>query len=145
MNLTLTRTAYRSDGIFGMLTKDDGTELAVTLEHAFPGTQAMAAFVPKVAAGVYTCIRHAPNRLPYVTFELQNVPDFQGKSVTGILIHILNYNADSDGCVGVGRRIVPSDKNPSEQMITSSENTFNMIMDLQRGVDEFQLTVKDKA
>lgn len=132
MNLTLKRTDYIADGIFGVLCDENYNQIAVTLEHAFgvePGT-----YVPKVARGIYTCSLHAPNRLPYTTFELQNVPNFQGKPVTGVLIHIGNYNHDSDGCILVG-----SERNGD--MIMDSKVTFQKIMELQTGLEEFTLTI----
>lgn len=145
MNLTLQRTDYREDGIFGVLSKDDNDPIAVTLEHAFPNGIMTDSYKPKLAAGTYTCARHAPNRLPYETFEVMNVPNFQGKPVTGILIHVGNYNKDSDGCILVGRRVLPNPAAPASQMITSSENTFNKIKDYQVGLEQFTLTVKDKS
>jgi hypothetical protein len=141
MNLTLTRTDYLGDGIFGGLTLDDGTPFAVTLEHAYPGEN--YSFVPKLAAGVYECVRHAPNRLPYETFMVENVPPFQGSSVTGLLLHVGNYNADTIGCILLGRNIVTEGAGGA-RMITSSQNTFNKFMNLQKGTDKFTLTVKDK-
>lgn len=142
MNLTLTRTAYELDGIFGILTKDDNDQVAVTLEHAYPN--GLGGVAPKIPAGTYTCKRGMHQlegmKQPFETFEVTNVPGH-----TNILLHMGNYNGDSDGCILVGRRACPSDKDPALQMITSSVNTFNMIMDFQRGVDEFQLTVKDKS
>jgi hypothetical protein len=128
MNWTL-KHKPEPDGVFGTMFDENGQQIAVTLEHSFNG-------VPKVAAGTYTCERHAPNRLPYETFELQNVPDFQGKPVTGILIHIGNYNSDSDGCILVG-------SHRNGEMIMDSKITFAKIMDLLKDVDSFLLTVED--
>jgi len=133
---TLDRTGYRSDGIFGILRDENGQTLAVTLEHAYANDS--GGFEPKVAAGNYTCDRHAPNRLPYETFELQGVPDFQGKPVTGILIHILNFNSESDGCIGVGRSLAAS---PSGMMIANSKEAFEEIMNRLDGVQSFQLSI----
>lgn len=146
MNLKLTRLTYDSFGILGILQDEAGNEICKTLEHAFSmGDRNLAEqsmFDAKVAEGTYTCLRHAPNRLPYETWELQNVPPFQGNPVTAILIHIGNYNRDSDGCILVGRRVVPDPDAPSENMITSSKNTFNKLMDLTRDLDSFTLTIE---
>lgn len=144
MNLKLVRLTYDSYGVFGILQDEAGNEICKTLEHAFPliyGDDPISYFA-KVAKGEYKCVRHAPNRLPYETWELQNVPPFQGKPVAGILIHVGNYNHDSDGCILVGRRIVPIPDDPAENMVTSSQNTFNKLMDLQKGVDSFILTIE---
>lgn len=143
MNLKLTRTSFDPDGVFGLLVDESGAEVCKTLEHAFPVVSVdLTSFEPKVAAGTYTCLRHAPNRLPYETWELQNVPNFQGNPVTAILIHVGNYNRDSDGCILVGRNIVPNPDVPSENMITSSQNTFNKIRDLTAGLTSFTLVVE---
>jgi len=131
MDLILTRNDYTKEGIFGILTDVDGTFLGVTLEHAFEGEHN---YVPKVASGRYICVEHAPNRLNYTTYELQNVPKFQGKSVTGILIHIGNFNQDSDGCILIG-----SERNGG--MIMGSKATFAKLRLLQKDVDSFVLTV----
>lgn len=143
MNLTLQRSDYLADGILGVLTKDDNDQIACTLEHAFPAEVMTEGYKPKVAAGVYQCYRHAPNRLPYETFEVMNVPDFQGKPVTGILIHIGNFNANSDGCILVGRRFSKGAGNIS--MVTESALTFDSVMLILKSVDSFQLTIKDKG
>lgn len=96
-----------------------------------------------MAPGTYNCTRHAPNRLPYETWELQNVPPFLGNPVSAILIHVGNYNNDSDGCILVGRRVVSNPDSPSENMITSSKNTFNRLMDLTKDLNSFTLTIME--
>lgn len=134
MNCILKRTDYLAEGIFGELTDSNGNTLAVTLEHSYDSGDGPSCYIPKLSRGIYTCVRHAPNRLPYYTFEVQNVPNFQRKPVTGILIHIGNYNSDSDGCVLLG-----DERNGD--MIMNSKATFQKFMDLQVGVEEFTLTV----
>lgn len=135
MNLKLERNKYTKDGVFGILYDDKGQEIAVTLEHVYLNGTTLTA---KVSHGEYTCLRHAPNRVPYETFELQNVPNFQGKPVTGILIHVLNYNNESEGCIGVGEAVVES---PKGKMITNSKVTFDKLMDLQKDVTSFTLEI----
>lgn len=136
MDLTLKRERFLSTGIFGTLTTTQfDTFVAKTLEHAYPDV--INGWKPKVASGIYICQRHPPNRLPYETFMLQNVPPFQGQPVDGILIHILNYDSESEGCIGVGNQ---TDANYT--MILNSKTTFNSLMDLQVGVQTFQLTIE---
>lgn len=134
MNLKLTRTSYDPDGIFGILFDENNQQVAVTLEHSFNSE-------PKIPLGVYTCKRgqHQLEGMasPFTTFQVMNVPNH-----TNILIHMGNYNKDSDGCVLVGRGVAPNPDAPSENMITSSLNTFNKLMDLQKDVDQFTLTVE---
>ena len=134
MDLILKGRNPTADGVFGMMCRaDTGEQIAVTLEHAY--VMADNSWGAKVAAGTYVCQRHPPNRLPYETFELQNVPDFQGQPVTGILIHVGNYNRDSEGCILVGESC-------SAAMILSSTSAFNSFMGLQQGVDSFTLTIE---
>ena len=137
MNCKLTRLKYLKDGIFGELSDESGNQIAVTCEHMYVNGTTMTA---KVAPGTYTCIRHAPNRLPYETFEIQNVPDFQGKPVTGILLHIGNYNSDSDGCILLGENIEDTLGHVSK-MVSNSKITFEKFMELQQGVESFTLEI----
>ena len=141
MNLTLTRTQTRSDGIFGTLTDEQGQEIAVTLEHAYP--QSDGSYLPKVVAGIYTCVLHPPNRLPYVTYMLENVPDFMGQPVSGILIHKGNYNNDSVGCILVGTSIKAPAIPSMDQIISQSQAAFQKLMALQSGLNSFTLTIKE--
>ncbi len=134
MNFTLTRTDFRPDGIFGILSKEDRSLFCVTLEHSYNN-------VPKVAEGIYTCVIHPPNRLPYITYMLENVPNFQDQPVSGILIHKGNFNKDSVGCILLGTSVTK----PSigDWMISSSGPMFNKFMALQNGVYQFTLTIKN--
>jgi hypothetical protein len=135
MNFKLTRNQISSDGVFGSLYDNSGKQILVTAEHAFTLTNGTVA--PKVKAGTYTCLRHAPNRLPYETWELQNVPNFDGKPVTAILIHIGNYpQTDSDGCILVG-----SSRNG--EMILDSKETFADFMNLTIDENNLTLTIED--
>jgi Family of unknown function (DUF5675) len=132
MNIKLVRNKYTKDGVFGTIFGEDGQQIAVSLEHSYLYGTTLTA---KVKHGEYTCLRHAPNRLPYETFELENVPDFQGKPVTGVLIHCGNFDKNSEGCILVGETV-------SGTMITNSKITFKTLMDLQIGVDSFTLTIE---
>lgn len=132
MDLILKRTSYTADGIFGELFDNEGNLIAFTLEHSFPDG---SSFKPKVLEGVYKCVRHLPVRLTYDTFILLNVPPFQGNEVTGILIHIGNFNKDSDGCILVGSA-------RKENMVINSKEIFTKIMNIQKGIISFTLTIK---
>ena len=133
MDLILKRQKATAHGVFGVLIRTDtGEQISVTLEHAYEDDEH---FVPKVASGTYICRRHPPNRLPYETFELQDVPPFYGHSVLGILIHIGNFNKDSEGCILLG-------KSDSDTMICGSKVDFQAFMQLQQGVDSFTLVIE---
>ena len=127
MYLRLRRMSFTEEGIFGIIFDPENNILFHTLEHSYD-------CVPKLSAGTYQCMRHPPNRLPYETFEVQGAPPFQGNPVDGILIHIGNYNADSEGCILVG-------EDSAMNMVTNSKMAFAILMELQSGVDEFTLTV----
>lgn len=131
MNLKLTRNKSSLYGVFGDLRDESGKIIAVTLEHAYLDG---AVYAPKLAAGTYTVLRHPPRRLPYETFEVQNVPDFQGNRVDGILIHRGNFNNDSEGCILLGHDIGPA-------CILESGVAFQEFMDLQKDLNSFTLTV----
>lgn len=138
MDLILTRTDYREDGIFSVLTDENGKEIAITLEHAYPYDN-QGDFAPKLQPGQYECVR-GPHRLHGMTSDFET---FEITGVVGhdnILFHAGNYNADSEGCVLVGMVICETDD--GSWMITHSKNTFAALMALQQGVDSFNLTVR---
>ncbi len=105
MDLTLTRTDFREDGIFGELSNTaSGARLACTLEHAYPVNMSLTvekAWEPKIPAGVYTAKRYMSPKHGYEVFRLLSVPGSDYDE-----IHIGNYNKDSDGCILVGFQVV---------------------------------------
>lgn len=144
MNLKLIRLTPSYDGVYGELFQEDNSLVGVTLEHAYPTKEAASyvSYNPKLQDGVYTCVRgqhKLHDAIPFETFEITGV-----KGHSGILFHVGNYNKDSEGCVLLGRRIL---HNPDAEgrMISSSRNTFNKFMDIQKGINEFTLTVTTKV
>lgn len=136
MDLVLTRTRSREDGIFGILKANDLSFQCVTLEHAYEDVD--KGFLPKLQPGEYMCVR-GPHRLHnmtsnFITFEITGVTGH-----TNILFHWGNYNKDSEGCVLLGDTIATSSN--EEGMITSSRRTFSEFMKVQDGVAKFTLTV----
>lgn len=131
MILRLIRREFREDGIFSELKDEKGNILAQCLEHSYNKQ-------PKLPFGSYKCRRgiHKLHDLkPFETFEVCGVTGH-----SGILIHIGNYNKDSDGCILVGGGIAHSS---TGQMITASKQTFKEIMDLLEGQNSFTLVVGD--
>lgn len=132
MNLTLNRKAFRDDGIFSELRDTEGNLIAVTLEHSYDKE-------PKLPLGTFTCKR-GPHRLHGMTedFETFEITGVEGH--TDILFHWGNFQKDSEGCVLLGDQIA---KNGADgcQMILHSRATFARFMELQKGVDTFQLVV----
>lgn len=136
MNFTLTRNAYLGEGIFGEWKDDDtGLHTFANIEHSFN-------CVAKLASGVYTMKRGLHElhglALKFETFMVLNPPDFDGKPVSGILIHWGNYNRDSEGCSCIGLR-------RDGVMVLGSKLAFAAFMTLQKGLDTWQLTVVDTA
>jgi len=130
MNLTLTRNRFDDTGVYGELVSDDGSFSCVTLEHSYQSDD--GDWLPKVPPGVYLCVRgqHQLHSGPIETFEVTGVEGHQG-----ILIHPGNAEGDSEGCILVGEARV-------SDMITNSRVTFAKFMELQEGLDEFQLVVE---
>ena len=149
MDMTLTRNPneYRQDGIFSLLTANDGDFQAHTLEHAYLMGSLEAGqghtWIAKLAPGTYTCKRglHRLHGMTedFETFEVTGVPDFEGNPVTGLLLHWGNWNKDSEGCILVGKAEADSAQG---HMVTGSRDEFAAFMALQDGCDTFQLTVQ---
>lgn len=130
--MNLSRNAFIEAGIFGILTDDQGNTYA-TLEHAY--LQPDGSYAPKTPANSYICqkgmhtLEHHP--VPFEAFEITNVPGH-----TDILIHIGNYNADSEGCVLIGEKRI-------DDMIVNSKIAFNDFMESNKNVNSFQLTISN--
>lgn len=136
MNLKLKRIDYFTDGIFGELSDDKGHKIASTLEHAYDSGHGGGSYKPKLPNGTYNCVRgmhQLHDSKPFETFEITNVPGHKG-----ILLHIGNFNKDSEGCVLLGTEQTNTGK---FHMIAHSKAAFQRFMDLQKGVDKFTLTV----
>lgn len=134
MNLTLRRTDFREDGVFGVLLDEKGKQIAVTLEHACDSGLGNGSYAPKLPPGKYECkrgIHKLHNNIPFETFEVLDVPGHKG-----ILLHVGNYNKDSDGCILLGRGY-----GGDPRMISNSRMTFAAFMGLQLGLTKFILTV----
>jgi hypothetical protein len=128
MNLTLKRQSFNSWGIISELTEANGEEVAVTLEHAY---QSPTGYLPKLPDGTYTCVlgtHQLSSGGPQSLYEITNVPGHQG-----ILMHVGNYNRDSEGCVLVGTAL-------GQECITGSKTALGKFMELQGG-ENFTLTV----
>lgn len=134
MNLTLTRWKTTFDGTFGDLTDESGKLLMYTLEHAYPIEKL---YIPKVPAGEYSCVRGmhrlASMTSDFETFEVMGVPGH-----SGILFHVGNYNRDSSGCILVGQGF-------TLKGVTRSKMAFAQFIELQKGVDKFNLRVQNEV
>ena len=129
--ISIIRSRFCPEGIFGEMKDSDGSHICYTLEHSYDN-------VPKVAPGTYQCKR-GPHRLhgmteDFITFEVMGVPDFQGNPVRGILYHWGNYDRDSNGCFLLGNSETPT-------MVGNSKEAFSGFMKLMDGLDSFEVTI----
>lgn len=133
MNCELIRKPARPDGIFGEMRLENGEHFGVTIEHAFP--DGSGGFKPAIPVGTYTCTRYLSPKHGYEVFVLQNVPGH-----TFCEIHIGNFNRDSGGCICLGQTIQMM---ATQQMITNSRTTFDQFMQMQAGLDSFQILIRE--
>ena len=70
-----------------------------------------------------------------IVFEVKNVP---GR--TDVLIHILNFDDQTKGCIGLGTQYGQIRK---RKCILHSKEAFDAFMKVMEGVDKFILTVKE--
>ena len=131
MDMVLTRTSRRPDGIFSDFISNDGSFKEFTLEHAY--ADGNGGWMPKIPNGTYTCTRYLSPHFGYVVFQIMNVPNCQN-----IEIHRGNFNKDSEGCVLLGDA---DSFQGATEIITGSADAFNRFMTLQDGVDSFNLEV----
>lgn len=136
MDMSLIRTQWTKDGIFGLLYNK-----FYTCEHAYlaPDNQS---WIAKIPMGEFTCVRGthqlAGASKPFETFEVKDVPKFLGRSVAGILFHPGNTEADSSGCILLGMALGELD---GISAVLNSRIAFEQFMALQEGLDSFTLTV----
>lgn len=146
MNMNLVRKNATVDGIFGELLDHNGIHFCFTLEHPYLEG---GLFIPKLTAGVYECrddsgplengMHSLEDGVPFKAFEVIAVPEFQGESVSGILLHIGNYAKDSKGCVLLGSGLGLTLER--KQMLMASKQAFDRFMSVQKECDSFTLTV----
>lgn len=132
----------RNDGIFGELYGENEKKIAVTLDHSY--IMKDGSIGTKVPPGKYKCVRglHRLENMKtcFETFEITGLPNFNGNPVTKVLFHIGNWNKDSEGCILLGEFIQES---KNGRMITLSRESFISFMEIQEGVNEFNLNVLD--
>jgi Family of unknown function (DUF5675) len=130
MDIILHRTEETADGVFGILTDSFGSQLAVTIEHAYDSGHGDGSFTAKIPAGEYTCQRRHSPHFGFDVFEVLDVPN-----CTFIEIHPGNTEKDSEGCILLGSFRQGND-------ILESRKAFDAFMAKQINVDKFTLTVE---
>lgn len=142
MQLNLVRHEALESGIFGNIETPGGKVLFCTLEHAYSDPSKpldSTTYFPKFPDGTYTCVlgkhtlTHHPE--PFDAYEITNVPGH-----TNILLHIGNFNSDSEGCVLLGMQMGKMLNGGS--MLMASTTAFNAFMKLLDGAPEFTLVVE---
>ena len=139
MEMTLKRVLITDDGVIGVLTCGNAP-VCLTLEEEWKDNARSISCIP---AGSYLCKRVVTPRHGE-TFEVMNVP---GRS--SILIHSGNTEADTEGCILVGKefgKVTAKDKEDesasSKIAVLRSKETFKEFMDVLQGKESFALHVK---
>lgn len=88
--ITLKRTHFLEQGVFGELYNQNNDLICYTLEHSYN-------LKPKVPSGVYKINYEYSPKFGCLLWELKGVPN-----CTEIKFHAGNTQEDSDGCILVG-------------------------------------------
>ena len=127
----LRRVDHRTWGIYGVLIGADGPFI-VTLELPWLDNAQRTSSIPQ---GVYVCKRVQSPKFGN-TFEVTGV---RGRG--NILFHSGNSTADTHGCILTGASFDPVGGMNGKNGVTGSKLAWDELMDMQRGVDSFTLTV----
>ncbi len=139
MNFTLTRMECASDGIWGVLSDEQGDVVAHTLEHAYDTDTGYQAKLPE---GTYTLTLGTHQLEHGSPFQVYCVPPFtgwDGQTHEDVLIHPGNVQADSQGCILVGTSL---GEIRDERAILASRYAFAKFMILAK-TQTIELTVRD--
>lgn len=138
MKFILRRHTFGKDGIFGELLDERYNLVCVTLEHAY--LQPDGTYEPKLKHGRYNCVYEWSPKFGRKLWEFKGVPDFMGKPVTEVKFHILNFNAESDGCVGLGDQI--GHRQNGDRMICNSKVALERFHLLVKGEESIEVEVE---
>lgn len=134
--LTLVRDKFLKSGIFGILSDLKNIMHLQTLEHAYFNTE-NGNYEPKIPVGRYKCVLYNSPHFGYYVFVLVGVPNHEYCE-----IHKGNWNADSDGCILIGKQL--GHMNDGGLMLMQSKEAFDEFMTVQKPLAEFWLTVETK-
>ncbi len=126
MKILVTRLDVTDKGVFGHLTLDSNPFNCVTLEN----------HIKLIKEGRYKLIiDHSPH-LGYDTPHIIDpVRDGLAGGDAGIRIHILNWEYQSEGCIGVGMK-------RDGVAIEQSKTAFNSLMQVLKGCNDIEITIK---
>ena len=139
MKITLDR-GYLPDGTFGTWYLERSATIweCKTVERPWLDNQRNISCIPE---GTYRIFRSEYHRGGYECFEVDGV---YGRSL--IKIHVANWPKDVEGCIGLGREIVPLNVSGNPVLaVSSSRDTFNEWMQLMDGIDEAELLIRAKS
>lgn len=125
---TLKTVAVLDVGAFGVLLHN-GLPFAVTLTRTYESPDGQ---LVKVRPGLWKCTRRRYNRGGYDTWEI-HIPGHNY-----LLFHKLNWEEESDGCLGVGESFAVINNKPG---IAQSGEGFKEFMMRSQHLDEFNLSV----
>lgn len=95
-------------------------------------------YLPILRPGMYECARGIHRLKDGVKFQTYEVLGIVGHS--GILFHAGNYNADSEGCILLGRSEA-IDPGTGNRMVTGSRDKLKAFLARLGGRDTFELRV----
>jgi hypothetical protein len=144
MKITI-RRGYLPSGTFGDLEMQYSPNRApwgcCTVERPWLDNSPNISCIPE---GTYRIFRSYYNKGDYECFEVEGV---YGRSL--IKIHIANWPSNVQGCIGLGKSIVPlvplSNSGDPQVAVASSKATFNEFMKLMEGIDEAELVITHKT
>lgn len=125
-----TRVAQEdSQGTFGTWVVD-GQPICVTLE---PDWEENGVGISCIPAKKYKVVRHHSPTYGEC-WKVLNVPNR-----SNILIHILNWDHETEGCIGLGEKFAKDSQ--GRWMISNSADAINEFMRIMEGTNEFDLTI----
>lgn len=127
-------TSRRDEGCFGVLFDGDGKEFAVFLMRTFDDDKAPNGQRVVVGPGEFVCKKSKYHKGGYETFEII----VEGH--TKVLFHKLNWESQSEGCMGVGESFEVID---GKYGIAQSGKGFEEFWEKYKQFDQFILEVKE--
>jgi hypothetical protein len=136
---SLVRVGFNDDGTYGVLRDELGDPLFVTLEESWRNNEKNKSCIPP---GGYDVMRvRTPKHGE--TWQVMNV---EGRSA--ILIHVINTEADTEGCIGLGKeygKLRAKDDQSGEMewqpAIRRSGEAIAEFNEMLKGENEFRLKV----
>ncbi len=130
MKLILYRLRENTNGTFGVLCNENIC-ICLTLERLWQNNAPDVSCIP---VGNYKCVRNHSEHFGE-GFKVLNVPNRDD-----ILLHSGNWMTDSKGCIILGHGFCVKN---NQQALDMSTVAFGRFMELMKGLNEFELEVKN--